>query len=108
MSSLDELLQRCDKNTLVGVVKSLCVVSEEYLNDPEVADEFSEEIKDIVRKALMEIKLAEKRQQDKDRNAFAVVLGAREATGKSEFQMAEAGGRERASTGLLVVGAGGK
>jgi WD40 repeat protein len=53
----------------------------------------------------MEIKLAEKCQQDKDRNAFAVVLGACEAaTGKSEFQMAEAGRRERASTGLLVVG----
>jgi hypothetical protein len=106
MASLDELLQQCDKNTLVGVVKCLCDVSEEYLNNPEGAVELdSEKAKEIVREALMEIKLAEKCQQDKDRNAFAVVLGAREAaTGKSEFQMAEVGGRERASTGLLVVG----
>jgi WD40 repeat protein len=64
----------------------------------------SEKAKIIVLEALTGMKVAKQRQQDKDRNAFAVVLGAREATGKSEFQMAEAGGRERASTGLLVVG----
>ena len=55
MSSLDELLQRCDKNTLVGVVKSLCVVSEEYLDDPEEGDALdSEKAKYIVLEALTE------------------------------------------------------
>jgi WD40 repeat protein len=105
MASLDELLQQCDKNALVGVVKELCAVSEEYLNDPEGSGELnSEKAKGIVLKALIGMKLAKQRQQDKDRNAFAVVAGAREAAGKSDFEMAEAGGRERASTGLLVVG----
>ena len=105
MSSLDELLQQCDKNALVGVVKSLCVASEEYLDDPEGSDALdSEKAKIIVLEALTGMKVAKQRQQDKDRNAFLVVLGAREAAGKLEFQMAEACGRERASTGLLVVG----
>ena len=49
------------------------------------------------------MKLAEKSQQDKDRNAFAVVL-AREAAGKPDFHVGSAGGRERASAGLLTVG----
>jgi WD40 repeat protein len=62
-----------------------------------------EDVKAVVQKALFKMKLAEKSQQDKDRNAFAVVL-AREAAGKPDFRMGAAGRRERASTGLLVVG----
>jgi hypothetical protein len=50
------------------------------------------------------MQVAEKRQQDKDRNAFTVVVGAGVVAGKPEFPMAETGGRERASTGLLKVG----
>jgi hypothetical protein len=48
--------------------------------------------------------VAEKCQQDKDRNAFTVVVGAGVATGQPNFQMVEAGGRARASMGLLKVG----
>jgi hypothetical protein len=45
---------------------------------------------------MFELKVAEKRQQDKDRSAFTVVAGVGVATGKQ---------RVRASTGLLKVGA---
>jgi WD40 repeat protein len=104
MEILNELLQQCDKNALVGVVKSLCVVSEEYLEYPEEADALDcKKVEDVVREALFKMQVAKQCQQDKDRNAFAVVLGAREVAGKPDFQVAEAGGRERASTGLLVV-----
>ena len=53
--------------------------------------------------SLFEMKVAEKRQQDKDRIAFSVVVGTGVAAGKPDFHTAEAGGRERASTGLLKV-----
>jgi hypothetical protein len=53
------------------------------------------------------MQVAEKRQQDKDRNAFTAVVGAYMAAGNPDFQMAEAGGRERTFTGLLKAGAGG-
>jgi WD40 repeat protein len=54
--------------------------------------------------SLFKMKVAAKRQQDKDRIAFSVVVGMGVADGNSDFQMAEIGGRERASTGLLKVG----
>ena len=97
MEELNQMLQRCDKNALVAVVKSLYLHNE---NDEEL---LSEKVKVIVCEALFEMQVAKQRQQDKDRNAFAVVLGAREAAGKTDFQVVEAGGRERASTGLLVL-----
>jgi WD40 repeat protein len=105
MESLSKLLQGCDKNALVGVVKHLCVRLENHESDPEThAELHSNEVKPIIRKAMLEMKVAEKRQQDKDRSAFTVVVGAGVAAGKPNFQTVEAGGRERASTGLLVVG----
>ena len=55
-------------------------------------------------KSLVTMKVAEKRQQDKDRGAFRAVVGAGVEAGNLVFQMAAAGGRERASIGLLKVG----
>ena len=60
-----------------------------------------DDVMTVIREALLEMQVAEKRQQDKDRIAFTVVVGAGVAAGKPEFPMAETGGRERASTGLL-------
>jgi WD40 repeat protein len=50
------------------------------------------------------MKVAEQRHQKEDRNAFAVVCGAHGSVMEPDFQMAKAGGRNRASTGLLTVG----
>jgi WD40 repeat protein len=61
-------------------------------------------VESIVHKALVEMQVAKKCQQEKDRNAFTVVVGMGVTAGKPDFHMAEAGGRERASTGLLKVG----
>jgi WD40 repeat protein len=110
MEYLNEPLQRCDKNALVSIVKSLCVkfqdTLESHVDYPEDnnGELNSEGVKTIIHKALFEMQVAEKRQQDKDRNAFTVVVGAVVAAGNPDFQRAEAGGRERASTGLLKVG----
>jgi WD40 repeat protein len=110
MEYLNEPLQRCDKNALVGIAKRLCVkfqdILEHYVAYPEEnnGELNSADVKSIVNKALFEMQVAEKRQQDKDRSAFTVVVGAGVAAGNPDFQMAEAGGRERASTGLLKVG----
>jgi WD40 repeat protein len=94
MKILNVMLEQCDKNALVGVVKSLCAMLEEYEDAPEENEELnSEDVIRAVRDALVE----------KDRNAFEVVTGARGAAGKPVFQAAAAGGRERAPTGLLVV-----
>ena len=105
MEILNEMLEQCDKNALVGVVKNLCVMLEEYEDAPEENEELhSEDVISAVRKALMDMNLAIKYQQEKDRNAFAVVIGACGAAEKPDFQAAAAGGRERAPTGLLVIG----
>jgi WD40 repeat protein len=107
MENLNGLLQRCDKNALVGVVKRLCAMfQEKYLDEPEEHDGEldSEDVKTIIHEALFKMQVAEKRQQDKDRNAFTVAVGAGVTVGKPNLQMADAGGRERASTGLMIVG----
>jgi WD40 repeat protein len=95
---LNEMLQRCDTNALVGVVKSLYVMLEAYQSYPEEIDELHSDVKDVVHKALHKMQVDEKIQQDADQNAFSVVLGASVAAGK------QAGSPERVSTGLLVVG----
>jgi hypothetical protein len=51
-------------------------------------------VKTIIQAALFEMQVAEKCQQDKDRNAFTVVVGADVSARNSNFQI---GGRERAS-----------
>jgi hypothetical protein len=111
MEHLNELLQRCDKNALVDIVKSLCVnfqdVLEYYVEEPQDNNGELEpfiNVKSIIQDALIIMQVAEKRQQETDRNAFTVVVGAGVAAGNPDFQMAEAGGRERVSTGLLKVG----
>jgi WD40 repeat protein len=110
MDGLNELLLQCDKNALVVVVKNLCVMFQEkmelYLDDPEENDLGfdSEDVKVVVRYSLLKMKMAAKSQQDKDQNAFTVVLGAGMAAGKPDYQLAKAGGRARAPTGPLVVG----
>jgi hypothetical protein len=71
-TDLNELLQQCDKNALVGVVKHLYVVLEEYKDDPEANAELDrEKVKEIVREALNKMELAGKRQQGKRQNTFA-------------------------------------
>jgi WD40 repeat protein len=112
MEYLNEPLQRCDKNALVDIVKNLCAMFQDILelhvDYPEAnnGELNSADVKSIIHQTLFEIQVAEKRQQDKDRNAFSVVVGAGVAAGNPDFQMGEAGGRERerASTGLLKVG----
>ena len=125
MEGLTAVLHRCDKASLVSVVKNLCAMF--HLE--------SEDVKGLVNKELARIMLAEQEQQEKDRDAFAVVLGtrkghqqavdvafqaggARERTftvlgmhkdHRSQQTVADmglqAGGKERACTGLLTVGA---
>ena len=108
MEDPTELLQRCDKNALVSVVKNLCVKFQEILewheDEPEEnnSELNSEYLKSIIHKELLEMQVAKKRQQDKDRNAFTVVVGAGVATGKPNFQMVE-GGRELNSRRRCVV-----
>ena len=88
-------------------MKSLCdMFQEPYLDELQVEVEDpvyldSEDMKTVIHKALLKM---QKRQQDKDRDAFTVVAGAGVAAWKLDFAMAETGGRERASTGLLAVG----
>jgi WD40 repeat protein len=91
MESVDKLLQQCDEDALVGVVENLL---EEFQGLVEI--NYGEHVTEVVCDALLKVQVADKGQREKDQNAFAVVLGVREA--------AEVGGRERASTGLLVVG----
>jgi WD40 repeat protein len=71
--------------------------------DQDLGELNPEDVKAVVHKALLKMKLAEQHQQDKDHNSFAVVLAC-EAAGKPDFHMGAAGRRERAFTGLLVVG----
>jgi WD40 repeat protein len=106
MECLNEPLQRCDKNALVGVVKSLCAMFQErYLDELEDPFELdSEDVKTIIQEALLEMQVVAKRQQEKDRITFSVVVGAGVAAGNPDFQIAAMGGRERAPTGLLKVG----
>jgi WD40 repeat protein len=106
-----ELLQRCDRNALFGVVTGLCDMFQGHylqhlLEEPEDNDGTlnSEDVKTVIRAELLKMRVAEKCQQDKDLNAFTVVSGAGVAAAKLNFQMAESGGRERSSTGLLIVG----
>jgi WD40 repeat protein len=101
---LKELLQHCDKNALLGIRESICEMIMIDVNLPVSHQRVIENMEQIVIDALLDMNLAIKRQQETDQNAFAVVLGACGAFGKSGFQMAEAGGRKRASTGLLTVG----
>jgi WD40 repeat protein len=103
MADLNELLQRCDKNALVGAVKSICDALE-YYQEYQTDEVDRKKVKNIIHGALFKMKVAEKRQRDKDQNAFTVVLGAGVVAGKQNFQFAEAGGRERTPTGLLAVG----
>jgi WD40 repeat protein len=103
---LDMLLHQCDKIMLVRVVKNICAMFQErYLDEDVMLDVVSQDVKAVVREALLQKKMAEQRQQDKDRNSFTVVSGAGVAAGERDGQLVSAaGGRERASTGLLVVG----
>jgi hypothetical protein len=79
---------------------------EHFLHEPGENDGAldSKIVKTAVHKAFFEMIMVEKRQQDKDQNAFTALAGAGVVAGNPDFQMAEAGGRERASTGPLVVG----
>jgi WD40 repeat protein len=106
MKELTDMLQRCDKKALVGVLKSLYMTLEDYQDDPEEnAELHSDDVKGFIHRALFQMQVFEKHQQDKDRNAFTVVLGTAqiEAVAKPDFQV-EAVGRERFFTGLLAVG----
>ena len=84
-------------------MKKLCAMFQAtYLDELEDAGELnSGDVETIIQEALFEMQVAEKRQQDKDRNAFTVVVGAGVTAGNPDFQMAGIGGQERASTGLL-------
>ena len=77
--SLNELLQQCDKNTLVGVVRKLCAMFQEvYLDEPDEHNGFlrSRDVRGVVCSALIKMKVAEQRHQKEERNALAVVCGA--------------------------------
>jgi hypothetical protein len=79
---------------------------QDHVGDPDTNDGELDrgDVITIVQEALREMQRAEKHQQDKDRIAFAVVVGAGVAAGSPGFQMANSDGRERAYTGLLKVG----
>jgi WD40 repeat protein len=105
MEILNEMVQRCDKNVLMGVVGRLCkMIHKRYADD--MAEKHPDELSSYDVKAIIQMLLLEtQRQQDKDQNAFTVVLAARRAAGKPDFQMSETcGQRQRVSTGLFVVG----
>ena len=114
MECLNEPLQRCDKGALVGIVKSLCVQCEEILEH--CVDEPQEgngeldkkDVKTIVQKALLKCKSPNNASRTKaaSLSRCVVVVGAGVVAGNPDFQIAEIGGRERASTGLLKVGGG--
>jgi hypothetical protein len=51
VEGLNKLLQRCDKNALVGVIKDLCAMFQDtYLDEPEEHDGFlrSRDVRGIV------------------------------------------------------------
>jgi WD40 repeat protein len=110
MPGLTEVLQRCDKNALVGSVERLCVMfQEEYLGyGTDMLDILEDGLDDesvtgVIYEELFEMQVAQKCQQDRDRNSFLVAVGAGVAPREPDFHVAEAGGRERSFTGLLVV-----
>ena len=122
MTNLTQLLQKCDKEVLVEVVENMCVMfQDKYLDCPDGGSGLwedwisgardidreleSQSVKKVVCQWLTTAALAKKRQQKRDRDAFAIVLGARTNTevGKTPTSTS-AVGRERAWTGLLVVG----
>ena len=85
---MTEPLQRCDKSALISVVKNLCVrfqyILQDFVEEPEGNDGALDrhEVIIIIQAALLKMRRAEKRQQDKDRVAFTVVVGAGVATTK--------------------------
>ena len=96
MESLKELLRRCSKESLEEAMENVCELLQV------VAQGKLKEVKRAICKTLTKQKRKEQRQQENDRNAFAVVLGARKI---SDVVAGVAnGGRGRACTGLMVVG----
>jgi WD40 repeat protein len=121
MDELMKLLHNCDRSTLKGIVGNLCDTYQEELD--------SEAVLGVARLMLDG---QHQRQQENDKNAFAVVLGNRRAPkkscweifdefennrkcfkfnfspelakGKEEERVPPIGGRERLCTGLLAVG----
>ena len=93
MESLKELLRQCSKESLEEAMENVC----ELLQVVEQGK--TEQVKCVICESLTKQKWKEQRQQENDQNALAVVLGARDIS-----DVAGAGGRGRACTGLMVVG----
>jgi WD40 repeat protein len=95
VEGLDELLQQCDNKTLVGIVKGLCAMAQKYSEGLDFCLET--DVREVVCRSLSKMIMAQQRQQGKDRDAFAVVLGTR---GGREV----VAGKPAFHKGLLVVG----
>jgi WD40 repeat protein len=104
MESLKELLQQCSKETLEEAMENVCELLQV------VAQGKLKEVKRAICKTLTKQKRKEQRQQENDRDAFAVVLGQRkilDVVGQETPQEVAGvanGGRGRACTGLMAVG----
>jgi WD40 repeat protein len=103
MESLKELLRQCSKETLEDALENVCEVLQV------VEQGKTEQVKRAIYESLTKQQRKEQRQQENDRNSFAVVLGTHkilDVVGKQMLQgAAGAGGRARgrACTGLMVV-----
>ena len=94
---LKKMLQMCNKETLEEVVENVIDLCMHAFLMNEVMDD----VESSIYESLAKQQRGEHRQQENDRNAFAVVLGAC----SSSPEAAEMGGRGRgrACTGLLAV-----
>jgi hypothetical protein len=115
IAHLNNLLQRCGKEALEDTVANLCAGLQEndagFTRLTEGPDEMNEideildftKVTEVAYAALTAENLTVMLQQDTDRRAFSVVLGAGRKMEARPHQAAKADGRKRARTGLLSV-----
>jgi hypothetical protein len=110
ITHLNNLVKQCGRKALEDAVVRLCVTlkkcSEEHVDfvfggPHETARLEIASVRGVIFDALTAEMHAVSLQQDTDRRAFAVVLGADQKAGAWPHQAAKVGGRKRAGTGLL-------